>query len=88
MFLEVQTQAFFPGGFPADQRHCGFAEIALFCQKRDQVCVGLAIHRGGGNPDFEGISIDPADFVQTGAGLDMDIDQQVITLPVIPAGHA
>lgn len=88
MFLQVKTQTLFPGGFPTYHCYRGFTELALFGQKCDQVGIGLAVHRWRGNPDFERAAMDSANFVPAGTGLDADVNQQIITLPVVPGGHA
>lgn len=76
------------GRLPAYYRHRGLADTAQLGQKCDQVRIGLTVHRRGGNPDLEGLTMHPADFILAGAGLDVDIEEQVVTLPGIPTGHA
>jgi len=66
----------------AEQRYCRALYAAGPGQKLQQVIIGLAIDGRGGNADFEpAIGLYGDDFIATGAGLQTDVQNQIIILP-------
>ena len=86
--MQLDAKAFVAGRLSACYCHGGFTDMALLGQERYQMRVGLAIHRWGGDPDFEGLAMHPADLVLFRTGLDAHAEEQVRALPGIPTRHA
>ena len=86
-FLQADPQALVTGRLSAGYDYRGFADAAQPGEKGGQVRVGPAVHRRGGDPDLEAVAMHTTDCILAGSGLDVDVEEQVVTLPGIPSGH-
>ena len=80
-FRCVQTHAFLPVEFAADQAYLAFGDAERLGQKGHQVGVGLAFYRWGGEADFQTLTVQASKLVAAGLGLQVAVENQILAVP-------
>lgn len=68
----VDDYLFVATGFALFYHHLAFSDPKLFCQILDQMGIGLAVYRRGGDGDFQFVAMLTDNSIAAGFGLDVE----------------
>ncbi len=60
---------------------------AQLAEEGAQRLVSLAIHRGGGQANLEGVAMGPGDFIFGRSRLNSELEDEILTIPSIPHNY-
>ena len=80
-FRCVQAHAFLPVEFTADQADLTFGYTERLGQKGQQMGVGFAFYRWGGEADLQTFTVQAGELIAAGLGLQVAVENQVLAVP-------
>jgi hypothetical protein len=83
----LDADTFRPAAFTRQQPDLATRDVKQAGKKTDQVFIRLAIHGRSAEPDFQAFAIGAIQGVAGGLRLNMDGQNQVFTIPLIPGGR-